>query len=58
MADPRFPAFDVWQKMSEREQDRFIADIERRKRWRQRLHRMLVAPLLVAATVGAIYLLL
>ena len=33
---PRFPAFDDWQKMSEREQDALIAKLET-ARWRRSL---------------------
>jgi hypothetical protein len=56
MPDPRFPAFDDWQRMSESEQDSLIAKMERRKRWRDRFPRILVAALLVAAA-GTFYLL-
>jgi hypothetical protein len=56
MPDPRFPAFDDWQRMSESEQDSLIAKMERRKRWRDRFPRILVAALLVAAA-GTLYLL-
>jgi hypothetical protein len=55
MPSPRFPAFDDWQRMSEREQDTLLARLERRKRWRGRLTGIVVASLLTAAAAGALY---
>jgi hypothetical protein len=52
---PTFPAFDVWEKMSESEQDALLASMERSRR-RSGLVGILIALLLMAATGGALYL--
>jgi hypothetical protein len=52
---PTFPAFDVWQKMSESEQDALLGSMERSRR-RNGLVGILIAVLLMAATGGALYL--
>ena len=44
---PTFPAFDVWQKMSESEQDPLLASMERSRR-RSGLVGILIALLLMA----------
>jgi hypothetical protein len=54
--DPPFPAFDVWEKMSESEQDALIAGMERARRRSEALFGVLIAVLLVAAISGALYL--
>ena len=53
---PPFPAFDVWEKMSESEQDALIARMERSRRRSDVLAGILIAMLLVCATGGALYL--
>lgn len=54
--DPPFPAFDVWEKMSESEQDALIARMESARRRSEGLIGVLIAVLLVAATSGVLYL--
>jgi hypothetical protein len=53
---PQFPAFDNWQKMSESEQDALLARMERARRRRGGLFRLLAAVLLTGAVSFALYL--
>ncbi|MBX9590470.1 MAG: hypothetical protein K2X43_14275 [Hyphomonadaceae bacterium] len=48
---PSFPAFDEWQKMSEREQDALLDRLETAGRRSSRMKRRLIA--LAGAAVGA-----
>ncbi len=57
MPSQHFPTLDVWQQMSESEQDSFLAKMERRQRWHGRRIAIVVASLLIAAAAGALYLL-
>jgi hypothetical protein len=57
MPSQRFPTLDVWQQMSESEQDSLIAKMERRQRWHGRRIAVVVVPLLMTAAAGAFYLL-
>jgi hypothetical protein len=52
----RFPAFDVWQTMSESEQDALLAKIERARRRSEAFTNVLIAVLAAAAASGALYL--
>jgi hypothetical protein len=54
--DRRFPAFDVWQTMSESEQDAQLARIERGRRRSRVFNSILIAMLVVAAMSAALYL--
>jgi hypothetical protein len=49
----RFPEFDVWQTMSESEQDALLAKIERARRRSEAFINVLIA---VLAAGGALYL--
>jgi len=48
---PRFPAFDDWQKMSERDQDALISRMEAARRRGTLIYRLLIA--LACTVVGA-----
>ena len=52
----RFPAFDVWQTMSESEQDALLAKIERARRRSEAFTNVLIAVLAAAAASGALHL--
>lgn len=51
-----FPAFNVWQQMSESEQDALIATMERARRRSESIFGILIALLLITAMSGALYL--
>jgi hypothetical protein len=54
--DRRFPALDVWQSMSESEQDALLAKIERARRRSDGLTSILMGLLVIAAMSSALYL--
>jgi len=58
---PSFPAFDEWQKMSEREQDALITKMEGVRNRSRRNHRVLLGlscALVTTAVVAALYVVL
>lgn len=55
---PRFPTFEDWQKMSDREQDALLASMEAAQRWGALARRLLVVVIgAAAAAVGGLALL-
>lgn len=54
--DRRFPTFDVWQALSESEQDALIAKIEHSRRRSDAFTSVLIAALVMALIGGVLYL--